>query len=204
MKILGQFLAATAIASLALAAACKSETAPPDSPPGKSGGEADPMPTPDATSEARLGGTVEGVRDGEPIDSGTIGGDGSDLRIDPLTNADVVGANLRGELGCSFTKTGDNAPLLLAKGDVASSDRALAAVRFAGIAERMVSTEDGGFDAIVDGGRFATRGLTIDIRRGKAPMPGATGESPPYPAAMRAMRADGAERDFKGTWTCGP
>ena len=192
------------MASLALAAACNSETAPPDSPPSASASDAAVTPTPEVPSEAPPAEMVTGVPDGEPIDSGTIGGDGSDLRIDPLTNADVVGANLRGELGCSFTRTGDKPPLVMAKGDVGGPDRAVAVVRFAGSAERMTSTEDGGFDAIVDGGRFATRGLTIDIRRGKAPMPGATGESPPYPAAMRAMRADGAERSFNGTWTCGP
>ncbi len=148
---------------------------------------------------------MTGVPDGEPIDSGTIGGDGSELRLDPLSAADRDAVTLDGELGCSFTRTGDSSPLLLAMGNVDAPDsRAEGMVHFAGIATRIMATQAGGFDAIIEGGRFAAKGLTIDVKRGKAPMPGATGESPPYPAALRAMRADGAERSFNGTWTCGP
>ncbi|AKM10904.1 hypothetical protein [Croceicoccus naphthovorans] len=200
MKILGQLLAATAVASMGLAAACKSEETLPDSPAAT---ETTATPGPNAGTPAPDSGET-GVPDGEPIDSGTIGGDGSELRVATLTAAQISSADLQGELSCSFIRSDERAPLLLASGNVGSDDRALGVVGYAGGVERIMSTEDGGFDAIVDGGRFATKGLTIDVRRGKAPMPGATGESPPYPAAMRLMRADGAERSFNGTWNCGP
>lgn len=201
MKFLGPLLAASAVASLGLAAGCKSETAPPDSPPSASASPTEAAsPSPGATPTD----TANGVPEGEPIDSGTIGGDGSELRLSALTGPDMAGANLAGELACSFTRTGDDAPILLAKGNVGSADRALAIIGFAGGTERLVAAEAGGFDAIIEGGRFGGKGLTVDVRRGKAPMPGASGESPPYPAALRAMRADGAERSLNGTWTCGP
>ncbi|RVQ67544.1 hypothetical protein EKN06_06200 [Croceicoccus ponticola] len=200
MKLFGQLLAASAIASLGLAAACKSETAPPDSAPTV---EATASAT--ATAIPSTAGETTGLPEGEPIDSGTIGGDGSELRLDLIDFSADMPFTLKGELSCSFIRTGDARPLLYATGFAGGeAERANGMVSIAGYPTPIVSSEDGGFNAIVDGGRFAGKGIVLDIRRGKAPMPHAGGESPPYPAAMKAMRADGAERSFNGTWNCGP
>ena len=53
----------------------------------------------------------------------TRGGDGSEITLNALSEEDMRGASLPGELGCSFT-TDDGEVLLIAMGNVASSDAA--------------------------------------------------------------------------------
>ncbi len=52
----------------------------------------------------------------------TVGGDGSEIRLDQLTAGDLEGAGLSGELACSFS-TGDTQPVLFAKGIVRRLER---------------------------------------------------------------------------------
>jgi len=134
---------------------------------------------------------------------GTVGGDGSPIRLGPLDGAALGDADLAGELACGFGASGASPPLLLARGDVASSDRAQAVVRNNGYVERLVAAEPGGYDAMTDGVRFGGRGLTATIAlTGAAPRSG--GESPAVPATLTLDRSDGARRVISGTWTCGP
>lgn len=134
---------------------------------------------------------------------GTVGGDGSPIRLGLLDGAALQGTHLTGELACGFGASGASPPLLLARGDVASTERAQALVRNNGYVERLTAAEPGGYDAITDGVRFAGRGLTATIAlTGAAPR--GSGESPAVPATMTVDRADGARRVIPGTWTCGP
>ena len=133
---------------------------------------------------------------------GTAGGDGSAIRLGPLDGSALKGTELKGELACGFGASGA-APLLIARGDVASKDRAQALVSNGGYVGRLVAAEPGGYDAMIDGVRFGGRGLTATIvLTGAAPSNG--GESPAVPATLTVDRADGARRVFSGTWTCGP
>jgi hypothetical protein len=129
----------------------------------------------------------------------TVGGDGSAIRLDALAGDDVSNANLSGELACSFTVDGA-APLLLAKGIVASDEPAQGIVKVSGYVEPIRAP--GGFDGVLRGATFTGQGKTIVIAVTGAAIGG--GESPPVPATLTYQRADGASRVFEGRWQCGP
>ena len=152
-------------------------------------------PTPAAAGEV----TSEATTPAPVAAAGTIGGDGSDIQLDLLTETDVSGAALAGELACSFS-TGDAQPLLLAKGVVASDDPAQGIVKVAGYVEPVRAP--GGFDGMTNNPTFAGQGKTIRIEETGAAIGG--GESPPRPATLTYQRADGASRTFEGRWQCGP
>ncbi|PBJ83953.1 hypothetical protein CMZ84_05635 [Lysobacteraceae bacterium NML93-0399] len=130
-------------------------------------------------------------------ESATVGGDGSEIRLDPLGEADLTG--LDGELACSFA-VDDQSPLLLARGNVGSDQGAQGVVKVAGYVERV--TAPGGFDGMLDNPTFRGQGKTVRIETTGEAIGG--GESPPRPATLTYLRADGASRNFEGQWRCGP
>ncbi len=161
--------------------------------------EAPAAPTPLPSPEPLPTATASPSPSASPTTGATQGGDGSEIRLSPLTAADIDGAALDGELACSFAGM-DKATLLLAKGDVASKERAFGLVKVGDYLERV--SAPGGFDAMLKGGTFAGKGLTLRIAlTGRAT---GGGESPPRPATATVDRADGAKRVIPGTWTCGP
>ena len=129
----------------------------------------------------------------------TRGGDGSEITLNALTEEDMREADLPGELGCSFT-TEDGEVLLIAMGNVASSDAAKGVVKVAGYVERV--SAPGGFDGMTASPTFSGKGKTVHIEVTGEPAEG--GESPPRPAMLTYDRADGAQRDWQGEWRCGP
>lgn len=130
----------------------------------------------------------------------TVGGDGSQIQLDPLSASDVEEAGLSGELGCSFATEEGAEPLLLAFGDVGSSDPAQGVVKVAGYVERIAAP--GGFDGMTENPTFSGKGKTILIAA-TGPATGG-GESPAQPATLTYQRADGAALDLEGFWQCGP
>ncbi|KPQ26924.1 hypothetical protein GA0071314_1077 [Halomonas sp. HL-93] len=129
----------------------------------------------------------------------TQGGDGSEITLNALTEEDMSEANLPGELGCQFT-TDNGEVLLIAMGNVGSSDAAQGVVKVAGYVERV--SAPGGFNGITESPTFSGKGKTVHIEVTGEPTEG--GESPPRPATLTYDRADGAQRDWKGEWRCGP
>ncbi|MGQ4659609.1 hypothetical protein [Lysobacter sp. F6437] len=128
------------------------------------------------------------------------GGDGSAITLTPLTAADIEGASLAGELACSFSAESGEAPLLLAKGDVASDASSRGVVKVGSYVEPVAAP--GGFDGMLRGARFSGAGKVVVIEL-TGPATGG-GESPPSPATLTYHRADGARRTFAGQWQCGP
>jgi hypothetical protein len=175
--------------------------------------EEQPLPTESNTAVTPAAPTATTVTPATPpvtppaaasAESRTIGGDGSDLVLSPLTGAELEGVPLQGELACAFARQAGEPPLLLARGDAGDAGgRASFAVKIGDYVEQGLALADGGFDAMLDGGRFGTRGLVLTVRNVGAPVQ-AGGESPPRRAELLAQRGDGAERVFAGTWTCGP
>jgi hypothetical protein len=133
-----------------------------------------------------------------PAPGETVGGDGSEIRLSGLTEADLKANPLSGELACGFSAKG--ALLLTAKGAVASKDAAFGLVKVGDYVERVGAP--GGFDGMLKGATFSGAGKTVIIAL-TGPATGG-GESPPSPATLTYQRADGAERVYAGTWTCGP
>ncbi|KPN17261.1 hypothetical protein AO715_04115 [Xanthomonas sp. Mitacek01] len=129
----------------------------------------------------------------------TTGGDGSEIRLDVLTEADMTQAALAGELACSFTEAGAQ-PLLLAKGDVGSDSPAQGVVKVAGYVEPVRAP--GGFNGMTRDPTFTGQGKTVRIEETGEAVGG--GESPPRPATLTYLRADGASRSIQGQWQCGP
>ncbi|WP_436828303.1 hypothetical protein [Sphingomonas sp. DT-207] len=130
----------------------------------------------------------------------TVGGDGSQIVLAPLDAGDSEG--LDGELGCSFAERKDAPSLLIARADVGKEARPFAAVRNAGVLERLAATAAGGFGAMEKGLTFGGKGLTVRVTP-EARVP--TGdESVAQRATLLVQRADGAERRIAGLWTCGP
>jgi hypothetical protein len=122
--------------------------------------------------------------------------------LSSLQPADVEGARLTGELGCTFAS--DPATILLiAKGDVGSSEGARGAVKIGGYVEAILNQEGGGFDAMSNGATFVGQGKTIRVAVNQA-VPLKASEAPSLRATLTYERADGASRRVSGVWTCGP
>lgn len=184
MTLSRPLLAMPAAAALTLIAACSQPAADQSAAqPEKSAAASDDLPPPI-----------------KPADIPTKGGDGSPIDLAGLTPADVSAAKLAGELGCSFAADAATPPILVAMGDVASSDPARGIVRVGTTIERVASP--GGFDGMTKGARFTGKGLQLRLALTGPASVG--GESPPSPATLTADRADGAVRVFAGIWTCGP
>ena len=189
---------------LGLLAGCQREEPPPPPPvpaPADAGAtvaagaDAAPAPSPTAPVAAAPAEPVAGGAAGE---GQTLGGDGSQIVLSPLSGAEVEAAELGGELACVFLE-GD-APLLVARGDVASREPARGVVKVGDVVEMVAAP--GGFDAMLRGTRFHGAGKTIEIVL-TGPATGG-GESPPRPARLAYDRGDGARREFAGRWECGP
>lgn len=159
-----------------------------------------PSDTPEATTPASSAASAPANATAPSAPSTpTVGGDGSDIQLDALTEADVDEASLSGELACSFAI--DHAqPLLFASGNVGTDDAAQGVVKVSGYVERVGAP--GGFNGMLEGATFSGKGKTIEIALTGAATEG--GESPPRPATLTYQRADGASRAFDGLWQCGP
>lgn len=194
------------IASAALSACNAPEDQPLPGEPGTATEQVAPTATPAITPAATpIPDASHAVRvDNPDIPTATNGGDGSQLVLSRLTAADLSDITLGGELACSFSASAGGPALLLARGDVADAGgRASFAVKIGSYVEQGLALEDGGYDAMLDGGRFGTKGLVLTVRNVGA-VAHDTGESPPRTAELLAQRADGAERVFAGFWNCGP
>lgn len=161
-------------------------------------------PSSDAEEEAAQPSTpptsAEATNDSDKQESvKTQGGDGSEITLNALTEEDMNEASLPGELGCQFN-TDKGEVLLIAMGNVGSSDAAQGVVKVAGYVERV--SAPGGFNGIAESPTFNGKGKTVHIEVTGEPTEG--GESPPRPATLTYDRADGAQRDWRGEWRCGP
>lgn len=134
-----------------------------------------------------------------PEPTATIGGDGSEIVLNPVTAADLQGVTLEGELACSFT-IGGSGPLIIARGDASSSNPAFGVIKVGDYVERIAAP--GGYDGMLKGATFNGQGKTVTIAVADPAQGG--GESPPGPATLTYHRADGARRVYPGAWTCGP
>ena len=120
--------------------------------------------------------------------------------VSALTEADLSGQTLDGELGCSFT-VDDIGTVFVAMGYVADNGPANGLVRAGGTVHR-VATGSGGFDSLADGAEFEGEGVEVEIdRTSDEPLSG--GESPPYPGRI-TIEWDDDEVTADGQWTCGP
>lgn len=132
----------------------------------------------------------------------TVGGDGSAINLTPLGYAQIEPANLKGELGCSFSRQTDAGPLLVARADVVPDGLVTGVVALAGTPERIAQANAGGFNDLLDGIELSSRGMTLRLETTGEDQ--SEGEGSIVPATLTVLRGDGAERIYEGNWTCGP
>ena len=176
----GPIVPAAAFALLMLAA-CGEPPAPPQEPEPAPAAETSPPPA-------------------GPAPGGTMGGDGPQIELIALTERDLAG-KLPQELACSFSYD-DSGAILIAKGNVDKTERSQAVISNGGVVEDLQSTTTGGYDGMVEGVTFGGKGMTIAIAKLDRQETG--NEQVAHTATLTARRADGAERVYPGTWTCGP
>ena len=157
-------------------------------------------PAPSGDGVAEVAPTETAAPPIKPVDTPTRGGDGSPIELTALSESDLTNAKLKGELGCSFAADAAAQPILIAKGNVASTDPARGIVKVGDVIEPI--SANGGFDAIAKGTKFFGKGMQLRIALTGAAQ--GDGESPPRPASLTADRADGAQRVYAGLWQCGP
>lgn len=174
-----------------------------DSPVEAAGNGAAPLdtaPADTASNDLGTGTAVSEPREAATNDGETVGGDGSPIRLLPLTSADIRAADLEGELACAFEQKRD-AVLLIANGNAGRGSPVFGIWKAQGGVERVGN--GGGFDGMVDGATFTGPGTTIHIRITDRTASKGT-ESPARAAQLVFNRADGASRTFPGWWRCGP
>ena len=123
------------------------------------------------------------------------------ITLTPLSEADIVSADLPDELACAFSEGGNT--LLFARAFVGDSERGAAIVRLdGGQIVRLETPHEGGFGAMERRGEFSAEDIAIDIE----PVSGnrAEHEGSDYDAILTLERADGTNRAWQGDWICGP
>ncbi|MGY0556616.1 hypothetical protein [Lysobacter sp. A421] len=137
-----------------------------------------------------------------PVTEGpTLGGDGSQITLLPLDTKQLDGVDLPGELACSFSD-GDGGTLLLARADVVPDGMVRGVLNNNGYVEMLGNGRAGGFNDLADGITLSGKGLVVELQRGDSQPTG--NEATQHVAALKVQRADGAERIYDGTLTCGP
>lgn len=131
----------------------------------------------------------------------TRGGDGSQITLQPLTAEQLDGVDLPGELACGFADA-DGATLLLARADVQPDGMVHGVLNNNGSIETLGNGQAGGFNDLLDGVTLAGKGLVVELQRGEQRPTG--NEATQHAAVLKVQRADGAERSYDGTLTCGP
>lgn len=131
----------------------------------------------------------------------TRGGDGSQITLQPLTAEQLDGVDLPGELACGFADAG-GATLLLARADVLPDGMVHGVLNNNGSIETLGNGEAGGFNDLLDGITLTGKGLAVELQRGEQRP--TDNESTQHAAVLKVQRADGAERSYDGTLTCGP
>jgi len=131
----------------------------------------------------------------------TRGGDGSQIELLAVSAAQLETVDLQGELACTF-EAPTHGTLLLARADVLPDGMVRAVVNNNGYAEMLANGRAGGFNDLLDGVTLTGKGLVVRLERGAAES--TSNESTRHAATLTVQRADGAERTYDGTWTCGP
>ena len=142
------------------------------------------------------------VLEAPTVPQATTGGeDGPPVELVALTEAQLKGTDLHGELACAFADA-ELGTLLVARADVRPDGPVHGVMSNNGYTEMLANLKAGGFDDLADGITLAGKALTVRLVRG-GPQP--TGdESTRHAATLNVDPADGPSRTYEGTLTCGP
>ncbi len=125
---------------------------------------------------------------------------GASTKLAPLSEQDITGAKLPGELVCSFSVAG-NAYLHVA-GNVASTADAQGVAKLGDRVEAIQAPD--GFDGMLHGTTFKGDRLAIEVKLNGDAEGGGGGESPHHAATATYLLEDNPSRTLEGRWQCGP
>ena len=139
----------------------------------------DPAPSPTATPTATL----------------------AALDLQPMTYDEFSGLIEPG-LGCSF-QTGEDV-LFVATAAMEPAEIAQGVAKLDGEPQVLTASEQGGYEALVDGATFASdSGLTLTVTRSSEEGTPGEIETTSWPAELLATAPDRADRRYTGGYSCG-
>jgi len=125
---------------------------------------------------------------------------GQDIALEPI--ADAAALRGKGEMGCAFQPDGGDQPILAAKAALRADAKAVAVVGNAGVRQRLVSLDAGGFAALASGMRFGGSGVSAAVKLKSRESLTPVGKDSSYPANLE-VAAGQARRIYSGRWICG-
>ena len=129
---------------------------------------------------------------------------GASATLSPLTEQDITGNPLKGELVCAFSV--GRSTLLYAAGNVATLDDAQGIVKFGD--EVVTVRAPGGFDAMLRGNTFKGERVVAEVKLAEGvtqpEKAGSDGAGSYPPSTLTYLRNESAMRSVEGRWECGP
>ena len=123
------------------------------------------------------------------------------LDLQPMTYDEFSGLIEPG-LGCSF-QTGEDV-LFVATAAMEPAEIAQGVAKLDGEPQVLTASEQGGYEALVDGATFASdSGLTLTVTRSSEEGTPGEIETTSWPAELLATAPDRADRRYTGGYSCG-
>ncbi|MEN7538331.1 hypothetical protein [Aurantiacibacter flavus] len=141
-----------------------------------------------------------------PVASGVSMAEGQSapIMLDVIMPEDIAAEPLDGELGCSFSFSRNDDPLLVAKGFVDSQRQAMGAVKIDGTVMRLAKDGKGGFGDMPDGASFTNGTVSARVEVTGEADPGAAPSESPLKTARLTIARGTRQIVIDGFYACGP
>tara|TARA_A100001391_G_scaffold119169_5_gene81065 strand:+ start:2594 stop:3118 length:525 start_codon:yes stop_codon:yes gene_type:complete len=149
------------------------------------------------------------VDNGEPAASASSGASLSDgqsapIMLDVILPDDLAAEPLKGDLGCSFSFSRNDDPLLVAKGFVDSQSQAMGAVKIDGTVMRLPKEGLGGFGDMPSGASFTNGTVNARVEVTGEADPGAAPSESPLKTARLTIARGTRQIVIDGFYACAP
>ena len=131
-------------------------------------------------------------------------GQSAPIMLDVILPEDLAAEPLEGELGCSFSFSRTDDPLLVAKGIVGSQSQAAGAVKIDGTVMRLAKEGKGGFGGMPDGASFTNGTVSARVEVTGDADPGAAPSESPLKTARLTIARGTRQIAVDGFYACGP
>ncbi len=132
------------------------------------------------------------------------GGQSAPIMLDVIMPEDLAAEPLEGELGCSFSFSRSDDPLLVAKGVVDSQSQAMGAVKIDGTVMRLAKEGKGGFGDMPDGASFTNGTVSARVEVTGEADPGAAPSESPLKTARLTIARGTRQIVIDGFYACAP
>ncbi len=124
--------------------------------------------------------------------------------LDTILPEDLAAEPLGGELGCSFSFSRNDEPLLIAEGVVGSQSQAIGAVKIDGTVMRLTKEGKAGFGDMSDGASFTNGTVNARVEVTGEADPGAAPSESPLKTARLTIARGTRQIVIDGFYACGP